>query len=118
MASPQAKESQPTKPTQPGDSETAAQVVLDYCAAVRGILNGEQGGPLHPPGLRMASALAEVRASLGRVLALNKPGRAHVLLGRLDSISNPGGLIGGPAAVLGAGGAPGREDYQGATDSL
>jgi len=77
------KQTQPTGPTQPGDSEQAGQVVLDYCAVVRGILNDDQGGPLHPPGIRMAEALAEVRASLGRLLALNKPGRAHVLLGRL-----------------------------------
>lgn len=69
----------PIKATQPGNSAQAGQVVLDYCAAVRGILNDDQGGPLHPPGLRMAEALAEVRASLGRLLALNKPGRAHVL---------------------------------------
>src|SRR3954451_23075871 len=41
-------------------------VVLDYCAAVRGILNDDQGGPLHPPGLRMAEALNEVHASLRR----------------------------------------------------
>lgn len=53
----------------------AGQVVLDYCSAVRGILNDDQGGPLHPPGLRMAEALAEVRASLGRMLALDKRGR-------------------------------------------
>jgi len=77
------KQTQPTGPTQPGDSEQAGQVVLDYCAVVRGILNDDQGGPLHPPGIRMAEALAEVRASLGRLLALNKPGRAPVLLGRL-----------------------------------
>jgi hypothetical protein len=44
----------------------AGQVVLDYCAAVRGILNDDQGGPLHPPGLRMADALQEVRQSLHR----------------------------------------------------
>jgi len=42
----------------------AGQVVLDYCSAVRGILNDDQGGPLHPPGLRMANALADVRRSL------------------------------------------------------
>jgi hypothetical protein len=82
-AGPPAKAMQTAKATEPGDSARAGQVVLDYCAAVRGILNDDQGGPLHPPGLRMAEALAEVRASLGRVLALNKPGRAHALLGRL-----------------------------------
>jgi len=43
-------------------------VVLEYCAAVRGILNDDQGGPLHPPGLRMAEALQEVRQSLERSL--------------------------------------------------
>jgi hypothetical protein len=61
----------------------ASQVVLDYCGCVRGILNDDQGGPLHPPGLRMAEALSEVRASLGRVLGLNKPGPAHGQLTRL-----------------------------------
>ena len=39
-------------------------VVLDYCAAVRGIINDSQGGPLRPPGLRMSAALGEVRKSL------------------------------------------------------
>jgi hypothetical protein len=63
--------------------EQASGVVLDYCSAVRGILNDDQGGPLHPPGLRMAEALAEVRASLGRNLGLNKPGPAHGYLQRL-----------------------------------
>ena len=53
---------------------TAAAVVLDYCAAVRGILNDDQGGPLHPPGLRMAEALTEVRASLQRNLDAKKGG--------------------------------------------
>jgi hypothetical protein len=52
----------------------AGQVVFDYCAAVRGILNDDQGGPLHPPGLRMADALAEVRESLGRNLEAKKGG--------------------------------------------
>jgi hypothetical protein len=89
-AAPPAKQTQPTEPTQPGDSEQAGQVVLAYCAAVRGILNDDQGGPLHPPGIRMAEALAEVRASLGRLLALNKPGRAHVLLGRLAACIDRG----------------------------
>ena len=49
-------------------------VVLDYCAAVRGILNDSQGGPLRPPGLRRAEALGEVRKSLGRNLRLKKGG--------------------------------------------
>lgn len=54
------------------DSEEA--VVLDYCAAVRGILNDDQGGPLHPPGLRMAEALREVRESIQRNLDEEKGG--------------------------------------------
>jgi hypothetical protein len=49
-------------------SPPALEVVLDYCAAVRGIVNDDQGGPLHPPGLRMAEALGEVRQSLQRNL--------------------------------------------------
>ena len=61
----------------------AAQVVLDYCAVVRGILNDDQGGPLEPTGMRMAEALREVRASLQRNLDLNRPGRAHGQLARL-----------------------------------
>jgi hypothetical protein len=64
-------------------NEVREQVVLDYCAAVRGILNDDQGGPLHPPGLRMADALAEVQESVQRNLELNKPGPAHGQLERL-----------------------------------
>jgi hypothetical protein len=54
--------------------EPAGSVVLDYCAAVRGILNDDQGGPLHPPGLRMAEALGEVRESIQRNLDAKKGG--------------------------------------------
>lgn len=50
------------------------EVVLDYCATVRGILNDSQGGPLRPPGLRMSAALDEVRQSLQRNLRLTKGG--------------------------------------------
>jgi hypothetical protein len=59
------------------------QIVLDYCAAVRGILNDDQGGPLSPPGLRMAAGLKDVQASLQRNLALNKGGQAHGQMERL-----------------------------------
>ena len=52
----------------------AGAVVLDYCAAVRGILNDDQGGPLHPPGLRMAEALNEVQESIQRNLRTKKGG--------------------------------------------
>jgi hypothetical protein len=58
-------------------SDEAGQVVLEYCGAVRGILNDDQGGPLHPPGIRMAEALQEVRASLQRSLDAKKGGAAR-----------------------------------------
>ena len=58
----------------PVEASDAGDVVLDYCAGVRGILNDGQGGPLHPPGLRMADALGEVRASLQRNLDAKKGG--------------------------------------------
>ena len=50
------------------------EVVLGYCAAVRGILNDSQGGPLHPPGVRMREALQDVRDSLERNLQAKKGG--------------------------------------------
>jgi hypothetical protein len=49
-------------------ADSASVVVREYCAAVRGILNGDQGGPLDPPGLQMAQALNEVRQSIQRDL--------------------------------------------------
>jgi hypothetical protein len=58
----------------PARDDPAGEVVLDYCAAVRGILNDDQGGPLHPPGLRMADALDEVRQSIQRNLDAKKGG--------------------------------------------
>ncbi len=78
-----------TKQT-PADNDTTEQVVLDYCAAVRGILNDDQGGPLHPPGVRMAEALREVQESLERNLELNKPGPAHGQLERLAGLIDSG----------------------------
>jgi hypothetical protein len=57
--------------------DEGGQVVLDYCSTVRGILNDDQGGPLHPPGIRMAEALTEVRASLQRNLDAKKGGAAR-----------------------------------------
>src|SRR5712691_984326 len=52
--------------------DEAGEVVLGYCAAVRGILNDSQGGPLHPPGVRMREALQDVRDSLERNLQAKK----------------------------------------------
>ena len=70
--------------------EVARDVVLDYCAAVRGILNDDQGGPLHPPGLRMAEALGDVRASLQRNLEAQKGGRPTNTSGGWPAISTEG----------------------------
>ena len=61
-------------PSPAANVDTASSVVLDYCATVRGILNDDQGGPLHPPGLRMAEALDEVRESLQRNVDEKKGG--------------------------------------------
>jgi hypothetical protein len=58
---------EPTNRSAP-EIDSANAVVLEYCAAVRGILNNDQGGPLHPPGLRMADSLEEIRTSLQRNL--------------------------------------------------
>ena len=66
--------SAPSASTATAALDPAGDVVLDYCAAVRGILNDDQGGPLHPPGLRMAEALTEVRESLQRNLDEKKGG--------------------------------------------
>jgi hypothetical protein len=63
----------PSDPPEP-EADPAGAVVLDYCAAVRGILNDDQGGPLQPPGLRMAAALDEVRESIQRNLDEKKGG--------------------------------------------
>jgi hypothetical protein len=58
----------------PLEPSPAGQLVLDYCTVVRGILNDDQGGPLHPPGLRMADALKDVRESLQQNLRAKKGG--------------------------------------------
>jgi hypothetical protein len=58
----------------PAATTAAGDVVLEYCTVVRGILNDSQGGPLTPPGLRMAGALGEVRQSLQRNLDAKKGG--------------------------------------------
>jgi hypothetical protein len=74
----QAQEEPTTTPaapeTQAHGQAAVEDVVLDYCTVVRGVLNDDQGGPLHPPGLRMAEALGEVRDSLQRNLQAKKGG--------------------------------------------
>ena len=57
--------------------DEVGEVVLGYCAAVRGMLNDRQGGPLHPPGLRMSEALEDVRDALERNLQAKKGGLPH-----------------------------------------
>jgi hypothetical protein len=52
----------------PDECQWAAQIVLSYCALVRGILTDHHGGPLWPAGWNMACALREVSASLARNL--------------------------------------------------
>lgn len=56
------------------DETEAEEVVLDYSATVRGIVNDDQGGPSHPPGLRMADGLRKVRDSIQRNLDAKKGG--------------------------------------------
>ncbi len=62
------------RPSTASASDAAEAVVLDYCAAVRGILNDDRGGPLQPPGVRMADALGEVRESIRRNVDEQKGG--------------------------------------------
>ncbi len=62
---------------------TVFQVVLDYCAAVRGVLADDQGGPLRPPGLRMADALGDISDSLHRLILVRAPEYDRCLLERL-----------------------------------
>ena len=57
----------------------AQEVVLSYAATIRGILNDDQGGPLDPPGLRMAAALHEVQDSLQRCTESKKGGLATAI---------------------------------------
>ena len=73
--------SNPAAPTTASMAPDAARseaqdIVLEYAAGIRGILNDDQGGPLDPPGLRMAEALGEVRASLQRCVERKKGGPA------------------------------------------
>ena len=57
-----------------GGNPSTDAVVLKSCAAVRGILNDDQGGPLHPPGMRMGEGLGQVRESIRRNLDAKKGG--------------------------------------------
>jgi len=79
----------PAAPDSP-EVDSACDVVLKYCAAVRGILNSDQGGPLHPPGLQMAEALGEVRDSIQRNLDEKKGGSRKPNLAVLATASTGG----------------------------
>ncbi len=70
-----------------GDS---GAVVLDYCSAVRGILNDNHGGPSNPPGIRMVDALVDVQESLARIAASGKSWPALSLLDRLKGFIDRG----------------------------
>jgi hypothetical protein len=61
-------------PGEAGVADEAGEVGRGYCAAVRGLLTDDQGGPLHPPGLRRSEALQEGRESLERNLHAKKGG--------------------------------------------
>jgi hypothetical protein len=66
---------EPTRVSEAQAEEGRREVGLDYCTAVRGILNDDPGGPLHPPGLRMAAALGAVQTSLQRNREVEKGGQ-------------------------------------------
>ncbi len=68
----------------------AGAVVLDFCSAVRGILNDNHGGPCNPPGIRMVDALADVQESLARIALSGKSGPAFSLLDRLKGFIDRG----------------------------
>ena len=74
----------------PAVVDPAGSVVLDYCAAVRGILNDDQGGPLDPPGLRMAEALTRGPGVDPTELGGEKGGFAEEQLGRLSGCIQAG----------------------------
>ncbi|GAF82516.1 unnamed protein product, partial [marine sediment metagenome] len=70
------------------DEETvdaAEDVVLDYCSAIRGILNSNQGSPTHPAGLRMMDGLKKVRRSLQVNIDLGRDTPSHAYVSRLAS---------------------------------
>jgi hypothetical protein len=77
----------PAQPARPeGQSEATPSAVLradaapqavglEYCAAVRGLWHAAQGGPLPPPGLRRAEAVAAGPASRQRPREAQKGGQ-------------------------------------------
>ena len=74
----------------PMGTEFREQTVLDYCSALRGILTDDQGGPLQPPGLKMAEGVKEVRESLDECLQMKKGGEAEEGVEKLITIIDKG----------------------------
>lgn len=73
---PPARTAEPSPETR---AHANTEVALAYAATIRGILNDDQGGPLDPPGLRMAEALQEVRGSMKRCIKRKKRGLARAI---------------------------------------
>jgi hypothetical protein len=73
-SSPAVVDERPASAAQDARRVEGQDVVLAYSSVIRGILNDDQGGPLNPPGLRMAAALGDVRASLHRCAEQEKGG--------------------------------------------
>ncbi len=69
--------------------DAGEEVVLDYCSAIRGILNSNQGSPIYPAGLRMRDALKKVQRSLQVNMDLGRDTLSHAyisqLAGRLET---------------------------------
>jgi hypothetical protein len=86
----------PASADPPPPVASADAVVLEYGVAVRGILNDDQGGPLNPPGLRMAAALDEVRESIQRDLDEKKGGSPRSNSAAWPGVSTAAGSRFGP----------------------
>ena len=85
-----ARPSSPSRKQKSSLAGTSGNVVLDYCSAVRGILNDNHGGPARPAGLRMLEALGDVQRSLRRVTSSGKVSPAISLLARLKEFIDRG----------------------------
>ncbi|MBF0443476.1 MAG: hypothetical protein HQK54_16335 [Oligoflexales bacterium] len=72
------------------EQELRESTVLDYCSALRGILSDDQGGPLNPPGLRMAEGVKEVRESLEECIQMKTGGEAEQGVKKLAGIIDKG----------------------------
>ena len=73
-----------TEETNKGNTLSVAEEgVLDYCSAIRGILNSNQGSPEYPSGLRMFDRLKQVRESLQINIDLKRDTPSDRLVNRL-----------------------------------